>query len=249
MFLSRPNTPAGAAGAHAAEPALSLPRAPLRAPLRGPLLIGVGLAVFQQATGINTVIYFAPVIFQAAGLSSAAAALLATAGIGAVNVVMTLAAIVLLDRVGRRPLLLAGLAGMAVSLCVLAIGFWAGGAARGALTAISLAAYIGAFAIGLGPVFWLLISEIFPLAERGRGMAVATAANWLTNVIVAGSFVSLLGILGRPGLFFSYAGLTLAALVFAWVLVPETRGVALADIGAVRPRAGAPRWPSPPAGG
>ena len=93
---------------------------------RLPLIVGIGLAVFQQVTGINTVIYFAPVIFQASGLSSASAAILATAGIGVVNVVMTLVAIWLVDRVGRRVLLLCGLAGMGVSLCLLALGLPAG---------------------------------------------------------------------------------------------------------------------------
>ena len=202
--------------------------------MRLPMTIGVGLAIFQQATGINTVIYFAPVIFQAAGLSSASAAILATAGIGAVNVGMTLFAIKLVDRVGRRPLLLAGLFGMCVSLCLLAIAFWvAHGAVLGWLTAGSLAAFIGCFAIGLGPVFWLLIAEIFPLAGRARGMAVATSANWLTNLIVAASFLSLLNSLGRPGIFFTYAALTAAALGFAWRLVPETKGLTLEAINAL----------------
>jgi SP family galactose:H+ symporter-like MFS transporter len=202
--------------------------------MRLPMTIGIGLAVFQQATGINTVIYFAPVIFQAAGLSSASAAILATAGIGVVNVLMTLVAIRLVDRAGRRPLLLAGLLGMGVSLCLLALAFWVGhGAVLGWLTAGSLAAYIGCFAIGLGPVFWLLIAEIFPLAERGIGMAAATSANWLTNLIVAASFLSLLNILGRPGVFLTYAALTGAALVFAWRLVPETKGLTLEAINAL----------------
>ena len=90
---------------------------------RLPLIVGIGLAVFQQVTGINTVIYFAPDIFQASGLSSASAAILATAGFGVVNVVMTMVAIWLVDRVGRRVLLLWGLAGMGASLCLLALGF------------------------------------------------------------------------------------------------------------------------------
>jgi MFS transporter, SP family, galactose:H+ symporter len=151
----------------------ALPQSRLgHAAARLPLIVGIGLAVFQQVTGINTVIYFAPVIFQASGLSSASAAILATAGIGVVNVGMTLVAIWLVDRVGRRVLLLTGLAGMGVSLCMLALGFLLGtGPALRWLTAASLAAYVGSFAIGLGPVFWLLISEIFPLAIRGRGMS------------------------------------------------------------------------------
>ena len=195
---------------------------------RLPLIVGIGLAVFQQVTGINTVIYFAPMIFQASGLSSASAAILATAGIGVVNVCMTLAAIWLIDRVGRRVLLLWGLAGMGVSLCLLAIAFLLGkGALLGWLTAASLTAYVGCFAIGLGPVFWLLISEIFPLAVRGRGMSAATIANWLANLLVALTFLDLVEVLGRPGVFFLYAALTFGAFLFSWALAPETKGLSL----------------------
>ena len=195
---------------------------------RLPLIVGIGLAVFQQVTGINTVIYFAPVIFQASGLSSASAAILATAGIGVVNVLLTVVAIWLVDRVGRRVLLLTGLAGMCVSLCTLATAFLLGtGAILGWLTAASLAAYVGFFAIGLGPVFWLLISEIFPLAIRGRGMSAATIANWVANLVVALTFLRLVDLLGRPGVFFAYAALTAGAFLFARTLVPETKGLSL----------------------
>jgi SP family galactose:H+ symporter-like MFS transporter len=201
---------------------------------RLPLIVGIGLAVFQQVTGINTVIYFAPVIFQASGLSSASAAILATAGIGVVNVLMTLVAIWLVDRVGRRVLLLSGLAGMGVSLCVLGLSFLLGaGPALGWLTATSLAAYVGCFAIGLGPVFWLLISEIFPLAIRARGMSAATIANWLANLAVALTFLNLVDLLGRPSVFFLYAALTFGALIFARALVPETEGLSLEAIDAL----------------
>ena len=213
----------------------ALPQSRLgHAAARLPLIVGIGLAVFQQATGINTVIYFAPVIFQASGLSSASAAILATAGIGVVNVVMTLVAIWLVDRVGRRVLLLTGLAGMGVSLCTLALGFLLGtGPALGWLTAASLAAYVGFFAIGLGPVFWLLISEIFPLAIRGRGMSAATIANWLANLVVALTFLDLVDLLGRPGVFFVYAALTFGAFQFARRLVPETKGLSLEAVDAL----------------
>ncbi len=201
---------------------------------RRPLMIGVGLAIFQQATGINTVIYFAPVIFQSAGLSSASVAILATAGIGLVNVLMTIVAIRLVDRIGRRPLLLSGLFGMAVSLCLLATGFMLRpGPAVGWMTAASLSAYVGCFAIGLGPVFWLLISEIFPLAVRARGMSVATSANWLANLVVALTFLEMLNLLGRPGVFLIYAALAFGALLFAWSLVPETKGLSLGSLAAL----------------
>jgi MFS family permease len=106
---------------------------------RLPMIVGVGLAVFQQVTGINTVIYYAPTIFQASGLPSASAAILATAGIGVVKVVMTMLAIWLVDRVGRRALLLCGLGGMGISLCLLALAFMLGsGPVLGYLTAASL---------------------------------------------------------------------------------------------------------------
>jgi sugar porter (SP) family MFS transporter len=145
--------------------------------IRMPLIVGLGLAILQQLTGINTVIYYAPTIFQFAGLHSAGASIAATAGVGVVNVLVTFVAVVLVDRAGRRPLLLTGIAGMVVSLAVLGAGFAFGGAVQGGsllglITAVSLMAYVASFAIGLGPVFWLLIAEIYPLNVRGRAMSV-----------------------------------------------------------------------------
>ena len=208
---------------------------------RLPMIVGIGLAVFQQVTGINTVIYFAPTIFQASGLSSASAAILATAGIGVVNVVMTMVAIRLVDRVGRRILLLSGLGGMGGSLCLLALGFTLGkGPALAWLTAGSLTAYIGCFAIGLGPVFWLLISEIFPMAIRARGMSAATIANWVSNLVVALTFLDLADALGHAGVFLLYAVLTFAGFVFAYALVPETKGLDLEGIQALWPKRARP---------
>ncbi|MCW8307228.1 sugar porter family MFS transporter [Acidiphilium sp. PA] len=198
---------------------------------RRPLIIGVGLAIFQQVTGINTVIYFAPTIFQKAGLPSASAAILATAGVGLVNVIMTLVAMRLLDVVGRRRLLLTGLVGMLVTLIMLAGGFMAG--LHGGLawvTVASVAAYVAFFAIGLGPVFWLLIAEIFPLAVRGRGMSLATIANWSFNMLVSITFLDLVHGFGRGPTFLIYAAMTLATLIFTWFLVPETKGRSLEDI-------------------
>ena len=197
-----------------------------------PLIVGVGLAIFQQVTGINTVIYFAPAIFKAAGLGSTAATILATAGIGVVNVLVTMLAIRLVDHAGRRVLLLVGLAGMAVSLGVLGLGFiiGGGGQALGWITALSLAAYVGFFAIGLGPVFWLLISEIFPLAVRGRGTSAATFANWASNLAVALTFLLLIDAIGPAGTFFIYAAMSVCAWIFTYSLVPETKGKSLEQI-------------------
>jgi sugar porter (SP) family MFS transporter len=199
--------------------------------LRRPLVIGIGLAMFQQITGINTVIYFAPQIFQAAGVGSNAASILATAGVGAVNVLLTLVAIWLIDRAGRRALLLWSLGGMAASLLALAGGFAFGAHGNlGWLTEVSLAVYVAFFAVGLGPVFWLLISEIFPLALRGRAMSVAAVSNWGFNLLVTLTFLSLIQAFGQVGTFLIYAVLTGVAIVFTAALVPETKGRTLEEI-------------------
>jgi sugar porter (SP) family MFS transporter len=199
--------------------------------LHRPLIIGIGLAMFQQVTGINTVIYFAPIIFQSAGLPSAATSILATAGVGAVNVIMTIVSIRLIDRLGRRQLLFWSLGGMAVTLLVLSGAFYAGTSGQLAWIAVlSVAAYVGFFAIGLGPVFWLLIAEIFPLALRGRAMSLATVANWTFNLVVSVTFLNLVGAVGSAGAFLVYAVLSMVALAFVAMMVPETKGRSLEQI-------------------
>jgi sugar porter (SP) family MFS transporter len=194
------------------------------------IFLGAGLAVIQQVTGINTVIYYAPTIFQAAGFQSAQASITATAGVGLVNVIMTIVSIPLVDRLGRRPLLLTSLTGMLISLVSLAIGFALGGPALRWIGVLSLAVYIASFAIGLGPVFWLLISEIFPLNIRGQAASVATTANWLSNFFVSLTFLSLLNGLGNVWTFLLYAALSAAGLWYCFALVPETKGVPLERI-------------------
>ena len=194
------------------------------------LFVGIALAVIQQITGINTVIYYAPTIFQHAGFQSALGSIIATAGVGLVNVLMTVISIPLLDRVGRRPLLLASLGGMFLSLAALGLGFAVGGEALKWIGVLSLAVYIASFAIGLGPVFWLLISEIFPLSIRGQAASVATMANWLSNFLVSLTFLSLLNGLGSVSTFLLYAVLSLAGLWFCFRFVPETKGVPLERI-------------------
>ena len=200
--------------------------------LRSAMIVGVGLAIAQQVTGINTVIYYAPTILKFAGMSSAPAAILASVGVGVVNVLLTLVAMQLIDRVGRRPLLLVSLAGMAVSLFVLGLAFslpqFSSSLAWIAIG--SLMVYVGSFAVGLGPVFWLILSEIYPLGIRGRAMSVGTIANWGANLIVALSFLTLTQVLGKPVTFWLYGGVTIAAWLFAFFLVPETKGKTLEQI-------------------
>jgi SP family galactose:H+ symporter-like MFS transporter len=200
--------------------------------LRPAMIVGVGLAVAQQVTGINTVIYYAPTIFKFAGLSSASVAILASVGVGIVNVVLTVVAMQLIDRVGRRPLLLISLAGMSLSLIVLGLAFklpqLAG--SLGWIAVMSLMLYVGSFAVGLGPVFWLILSEIYPLRIRGRAMSIGTVANWSANLIVALSFLTLTRELGKAATFWLYGIVSIAAWIFAFALVPETKGKTLEQI-------------------
>jgi SP family galactose:H+ symporter-like MFS transporter len=211
--------------------------------VRPALLVGVALAIFQQITGINTVIYYAPTIFQFAGFASASASILATVGVGVVNVLFTGVAVWLLDRVGRRPLLLVGQAGMIVGLVVLGLAFAIPrlGGLLGPIAVASLMVYVGSFAVGLGPVFWLLIAEIYPLKVRGRAMSVATVANWAANLIVTLTFLSLVQAAGRPGAFWLYGGIGIGAWAFSYFMVPETKGHSLEEIEAHWRAGGHPR--------
>ncbi len=213
--------------------------------VRYPLIIGIGLAVFQQITGVNTIIYYAPTIFQYAGFGSASASIAATTGVGVANFLVTVLAVAIVDRVGRRPLLLVGIAGMVVSLIVLGAGFalssGGGGEAVGLITAVSLIAYISFFAIGLGPVFWLLISEIFPLEVRGTAMSLATVANWGANFLITLTFLHLVEFLGQAGTFWLFAAIGVVSLAFSIKLTPETKGLSLEQIEEHFKRGGHPR--------
>jgi sugar porter (SP) family MFS transporter len=200
--------------------------------VRMAMVIGIGLAIFQQVTGINTVIYYAPKIIQSAGISSASGAILATAGIGLVNVVMTVVSMWLIDRVGRRPLLLTGIAGMIVSLGVLGYAFYAPTHGRNFATVavVTLMCYVAMFAISLGPIFWLLIAEIYPLKIRGSAEGVAAGTNWAANFVVSLTFLTLAETMGASWTFWLYALLAIGAWIFSFALVPETKGRTLEQI-------------------
>ena len=199
--------------------------------IRPMLIVGIGLAVFQQIVGINTVIYFAPTIFKFAGVSTSAA-IGETVFVGVTNVVFTIVAVLLLDRIGRRVLLLVGTLGLTLALVALGLFFQIAAVKShvGWLALASLIFYIASFAVGLGPVFWLMIAEIFPLKIRGAAMSVCTVANWGFNFLVSFTFLQLISTVGKGGTFFLYAGLgVLAIAFFAWK-VPETRGRSLEQI-------------------
>jgi sugar porter (SP) family MFS transporter len=198
--------------------------------VRPALFIGIGISIFQQVTGINIVIYYAPTIFQLAGFESAPSAILASLGIGTINVIMTFVALWLIDLVGRKPLLKVGISGMIVSLIILGFVFLLKGSLVSIISIISLMAYVSFFAIGLGPIAWLIISEIYPMGIRGRAMGIATFANWSFNYILSLSFLTLVDILGKSFTFWLYAIIGIFALWFVIKKVPETKGKTLKEI-------------------
>lgn len=203
--------------------------------LKMPLIIGLGLAIFQQITGINTVIYYSPTIFKFAGISAAGPAILAGAGLAGLMWCFHVLAIFLIDRVGRRPLLLTGVAGQIIGLAILGAAFqFPQLASFKSYVAIGgLGIYVSCFAFGLGPIFWLLISEIYPLKVRGAAMSTVTVTNWAMNLIVAVTFLSLVSFIGQAFTFWLYGLIAIGAWIFFYKLVPETKGKTLEEIEAI----------------
>lgn len=199
--------------------------------VRPALTVGIVLAVLQQVSGINTIIYYAPTILQNIGLGSIAS-LFGTVGIGIVNVVLTVVAIYYADRIGRRPLLLISVGGMTLMLGALGLGFYLPGLSGvvGYFTLGSMILYVAFFAVGLGPVFWLMISELYPLSIRGTAEGVATFFNWAANLIVALTFLSLIERFGAAPSFWTLGVFSLIAFLFIYTRVPETMGRSLEDI-------------------
>src|SRR4051795_1196722 len=199
--------------------------------VRPMLAVGLALAIFQQLIGVNTVIYYAPTILQATVLNPDSAVTQAVA-VGLSNLVFTIVAVLLLDRVGRRPFLLIGTTGCIASLAVLGVWFKSSGLQDSAswLALAALISYIAFFAIGLGPVFWLMIAEIFPLRLRGPAMAMCTVANWSFNFLVSFTFLTLVHSIGRSETFWLYAAIGVVALWFFATKVPETKDRSLEEI-------------------
>jgi sugar porter (SP) family MFS transporter len=201
--------------------------------VRGALFIAVGLTVLQQVTGINTIIYYGPQIFELAGSSSHANAILATLIVATVNVVATVVGIALVDRVGRKPLLYVGVTGMTIALFALSFAFGHQGmlgSSLGSIAITCLVVYIACFAFSLGAIAWILVAEVFPLRVRGRGVAAGTLFSGIANFAVSLTFLTLINILGSAGTFAIYGTLCIATLVFVRLVVPETRGRDLESI-------------------
>jgi sugar porter (SP) family MFS transporter len=194
------------------------------------LVVAIALAVFQQITGINTVLYYGSIIISDHFHGeSAGAALAANVIIGTVNLIFTIVAMLFLDRWGRRAILMTACAGMAVSLGGLVLTFHFN-AASAALPLTFILLYVAFFAFGMGPGVWLYMSEIFPTKIRGRAVALATSALWAGTLVVTFTFLSLVKTLGIGGTFSIYALLSAACFFYILTSVPETRGRTLEQI-------------------
>jgi SP family arabinose:H+ symporter-like MFS transporter len=194
---------------------------------RRALLIGILLAVFGQFSGINSIMYYAPEIFKAAG-SGTDSAFVQTVIVGAVNVVFTFVAIWLVDRAGRRPLLIAGTLVQVVALVLVGVMFNRGQSGVGVL--VCILAFVAAFAVAMGPIPWIVNSEIFPTKLRGRAMSVAIFCLWLADWIVTQTFPMLRESIGPARTFWVYAFCSLLSTAFVLMMVPETKGRTLEEI-------------------
>jgi sugar porter (SP) family MFS transporter len=201
--------------------------------VRGSLFIAVGFMVLVPATGINAVVYYGPQIFSLAGISSNKSAIFATFLVAVTNVLATVIALVLVDRVGRKPLLYAGLGGMTVSLFSLAVCFHlqaALGSSLGIIATACLMAFITCYAFSIGPIAWIIVSEVFPLRVRGRGVAAATLGFGTSNFLISLTFLSLLKVAGTPFTFAVYGIFCILTLIFVRFVIPETKGRELESI-------------------
>lgn len=197
------------------------------------LWLGILVSILTQAVGINAIIYYAPLIFKQTGFGHTTTAILATVGVGVVNVVFTLIAIRLLDKFGRRPLLLTGVAGIALSLVLLVVSFsvniqlhpmfaW--------LSFLAVIMFVACQAFSTGPMCWLIPSEIFPTNARGLGMGLSVAFNWGTNVLVAFFFPIVSLHFGGVASFAMFLVIAIIAWIYFYTKVPETKGVSLEHI-------------------
>jgi len=205
--------------------------------LRGPgwpvMIIGIGLYFFEQFVGINAIIYFAPAIFSQAGFDGRMVASLATIEIGLLNVLMTLVAMYFLDRIGRKPLLSIGFAGMACSLFATGVVFAAmreASIAQECLALLTILSFIAFFAVSIGPIGWLMISELYPTTLRGRAMSIPTASHWLFNAIVSFAFMPVLELSGNGPTFMFFALFGAVGWYFCKIYAPETKGLTLEEI-------------------
>ncbi len=212
--------------------------------LRPALIITVGIFFFQQFSGVNTIIYYSPIIFKMAGIVSNTQSILPSVVIGTVNVLACLLSVFLLDKVGRRKLYMIGISGMIPSLALLGICFYfkeALGSSLPLFAVLSIVCYIIFIAISLAPLGWLLISEVFPLSVRGVGMSIGSLSHWGFNAIIAFTFLKLVNSMGIAATFLCYSVVCIAGLIWGYYYIPETKGKSLEDIEEHWRKGGSPR--------
>ncbi|KAJ4822196.1 hypothetical protein Tsubulata_030998 [Turnera subulata] len=193
------------------------------------LTIGAGLVLFQQITGQPSVLYYAASILQSAGFSAASDATRVSILLGLLKLIMTGAAVLVVDRLGRRPLLLVGVSGIVISLFLLGSYYiFLDNAPFVAVVALLL--YVGCYQVSFGPIGWLMISEVFPLRLRGRGLSVAVLVNFGANALVTFAFSPLKELLGAGILFYAFGVIAILSLLFIFFIVPETKGLTLEEI-------------------
>ncbi|HET6175571.1 MAG TPA: sugar porter family MFS transporter [Candidatus Sulfotelmatobacter sp.] len=196
---------------------------------RKALIVAILIALFSQFTGINTIIYYGSIVFlEHVPHQTASTALWANVIIGAINFAATIVGMLLIDRSGRKPLLMAAFGGMALSL--VAVSTTIHFQAAGIIVLIFVLTYVACFAVGVGTGTWVLMAEICPTRVRGRAMSVATVFLWCGTLSVTLTFLSLVGLFTAPGVFLLYAVVSVAAFLFVWRGVPETKGRTLEEI-------------------
>jgi sugar porter (SP) family MFS transporter len=205
----------------------------LKPGVRIALIIGIGIMFIQQFVGINTVIYYSPEIFENAGFDSKTQQIGASVIVGVVNVIFTIVSMFIIDRIGRRKLYFIGLSGIVVTLLGLGTMFYFQGSLGEITKYVTIGLvllYIAFFAISLGPLGWLMISEVFPLKVRGVAMSIGALSNWLFNAVVTFTFLSLINALNAYGAFWLYALIGIIGLIWGYKYIPETKGHTLEEI-------------------
>jgi MFS family permease len=197
--------------------------------LRSMLIVGIGVSIFQQTSGIEAVTYYSPEILQASGPKDPRYLIYATVLFGIVKVVFILIATFLADRVGRRPLLLTSAFGLSIALFSLMFAS-RGGPLSWGLSIFSISLHTASYSIGFGPVTWVLCSEVFPSPIRGRGMSISMFTNRIFSGAIAMTFLSVSEAISPAGTFLLYGGISLISLIWVYYYVPETKGRPLEQI-------------------
>lgn len=196
---------------------------------RVPVMLAVLFAFFNQLAGINAIIYYAPRIFEMTGLGTESA-LLSSAGIGLVNLIFTMVGLSLIDRVGRRKLMLIGSVGLIFTLGMVAQSFYTQNF-NGIMVPLYLFIYIAFFAISQGAVIWVFIAEIFPNSIRAKGQALGSFTHWILAALITFTFPYITSTLGAGNTFLIFSIMMIFQLLFAWKIMPETKGTSLESIG------------------